>query len=139
MKYAFSLIAILVCLLAAPALGDDGHVPQATLDTLGLAQMETLSYEEGMQVRGMSGSAATIGMSVVTGLIIDPNTKSYIFGTGTNFAGACLETICPLSPPDPYHEQASGVDLGLEVFSGGEEFLGLLFGGAGGSAIALAR
>jgi len=139
MRYAFSLAAILASLLAAPAFADDGHVPQATLDTLGLANMETLSAEEGMQVRGMGGSAAVIGVSVVTGLIIDPDTKSYVFGTSTDFAGACLETVCPFSPPDPFQEHASALSLGLNVVSPLGAFDGLLIGGAGGSATALAQ
>ena len=142
MKYAFSLAAILVCLMALPAWAADGHVPQTTLARLGLAQMEILSDAEGLQVRGMGhghgghgggGAGAVIGSSMVTGLVIDQYTKSYVLGADTDMAAACLETVCSFTPPDPFIRHDSRVGLFLEV----QEYQGFLIGGAGGTATAL--
>lgn len=148
MRHALPFAAILACMLAAPVVADDGYVPQTILDQLGLAEMETLSAEDGLRVRGMGhgdkghgggGAAAVFGASSVTGLVIDPSTKSYIFGASSDFAAACSETICPPLPPDPYITHASTLDLGLTVVSPAGAFDGVLIGGAGGSALALAQ
>jgi hypothetical protein len=138
MKYALCLAAMLTFFPAAPALAEDGHVPQATLRALGLAGMDTVSDEEGTQVRGMaSGSGIAMSRSLVTGLLIDPNTKSYVWGTDLNIAAACLEASCIITAPDPYTETTSTIDLNLDVSSNFGTFSGVLIGGAGGFAQSL--
>jgi hypothetical protein len=138
MKYALALAAILTFFLAAPTLGDDGHVSQAALNALGLADMETVSDEEGAQVRGMaSGSGMSMSRSLVTGLLIDPNTKSHVWGTDLNIASASLEGCGIIVAPDPYTETASGINLNLDVVSTFGSFSGVLIGGAGGFAQSL--
>jgi hypothetical protein len=138
MKYALTMAAILTFLLAAPALADDGHIPQATLSALGLAGMDTVSDEEGTQVRGMaSGAGIALSRSMVTGLLIAPDTKSYVWGTDLNVAQACLDASCIVAAPDPYTETASTVELGLDVVTDSGSFSGVLIGGAGGYAFSL--
>jgi len=136
MKCAFSLAVIFAALVAAPALAGDGNVPQSTLNVLGLAGMETLSDAEGMDVRGLSGNAHTQGLSLVAGLLIDPATKSYIFGTDANYAHADAENAGLQVLTSAEHEQGSAVALSLDVTTLTSEFSGILIGGAGGFGFA---
>ena len=144
MRYAFSvsLVAVLVCLLTAPALAGDGNVPQSTLHSLGLAGMETVSDAEGMQVRGMSGCAQVSGLSLVTGLLLDPATNSYVWGTDANTARASAENAGCRIRAEASKEHLSTVELNLTVdIDDGlySHFEGYLIGGAGGSGFAWAK
>ena len=136
MRHTFSLAMMLSSLLTASALAGDGNVPQSTLNVLGLAGMEIVSDEEGMQVRGMSGAAATMGHSLVSGVLIDPGTNSYVFGVDANTASASLETTSFLPVTGPSHATLSTVNLSLSVTSPLGAFSGVLIGGAGGSGSA---
>ena len=136
MKYIFSVASAMVVLMASQAFAGDTRVPQATLDTLGLAGLETVSDEEGMQVRGMSASAMSMGLSLVSGLLIDPATKSFIFGTDANAASATAENAGKQVLTQASHIQSSSLNLSLNVTSVGGAFNGVLFGGAGGSGTA---
>ncbi len=136
MKYIFSVASAMVVLMASQAFAGDTRVPQATLDTLGLAGLETVSDEEGMQVRGMSASAMSMGLSLVSGLLIDPQTKSFIFGTDANAASATAENAGKQVLTQASHLQSSSLNLNLNVISVGGAFNGVLFGGAGGSGMA---
>jgi hypothetical protein len=139
MKCALSLAVVFAALVAAPVLADDGNVPQPTLNVLGLAGMETLSDAEGMHVRGLSGNAHTQGLSLVTGLLIDPATKSYVFGTDTNYAHADAENAGCMVFTWAEHEQASGVALSLDVTTLTSDFSGILLGAAGGFGYAASQ
>jgi hypothetical protein len=144
MRYAFSvsLVAVLVCLLAAPALAGDGHVPQSTLKSLGLAGMQPVSDAEGMHVRGMSGCARVMGISLVSGLLLEPSTKNFVFGSDANFVLANAENAGCRMRAEAFKQHMSHVALELTVDIGGGEyghFEGTLFGGAGGSGLAWAR
>ena len=136
MRHTFSLAVILTSLLTASALAGDGNVPQSTLSVLGLAEMVTVSDEEGMQVRGMSGVAATKGRSFVTGVLLDPGTNSHVSGTDANSAGSSLDTASSLPPAAVSHATASTMNLSLGVTSPLGSFTGTLIGGSGGSATA---
>jgi len=133
MRYAFALVAVL---MAAPVLAGDGHVPQSTLNAIGLAGMETLSDAEGMQVRGLSGNAHTQGLSLVSGLLIDLGTKSFVFGSDTNYSHGSAENAGLQVLTQATHIQASGLALSLDVTSPQGIFSGLLAGIAGGSGTA---
>ena len=136
MRYAFSLALamILASVLAAPALAGDGHVPQSTLDSLGLAGMQPVSDEEGMQVRGMSGAARVMGISLVSGLVLEPSTKSFVFGSDANFVMANGATVCCRGRIDVFKDHLSYVELQLSTSDAmGGIFEGSLYGGAGGT------
>ncbi len=139
MKCAFSLAVIFAALLAAPALAGEGNVPESTLNAFGLAGMETLSDAEGMQVRGLSGNAHTQGLSLVAGLLIDPDTKSYIFGSDVNYAHADAENAGCMVLTWAEHEQESGVGLALDVITLTSEFAGISIGLAGGYGYAVSQ
>lgn len=136
MRYAVSLAALLICLLAVSAFADEGRVSRSTLDAVGLGGMVTMSDAEGHHVRGSGGVAATAGLSIVSGMLIDPGTKSYVWGTDTNSAATGLE-LAYLARMDPFHIQASTISLGLTVTSSNGMFEGVLLVAAGGTATAL--
>ena len=136
MKYALSLAAILASLSAVPALAADGNVPRFTLDVFGLVGLETMSSEDGMQVRGMSGNAASMGLSLVTGVLFDPDTNSFVFGADANAAASSAENAGLQVLTRASHEQASGASLSLDVATLTSTFSGVLIGGAGGAATA---
>jgi hypothetical protein len=139
MRYAICLTAVLAALMAAPAFADSGNVSPSTLATLGLDGMEVLSDEDGMQVRGSGGSTATMGLSLVMGLMIEPSTKSFVFGSDVNTAAACAEVTCVVTDPIAEHTTVSAVALELNVVTTTSTYSGTLIGGAGGSGFAWAR
>lgn len=53
MKNALALV-VLLALVAVPALAEEGAVPQATLVSLGLGDLQRVSDAQGMQVRGQA-------------------------------------------------------------------------------------
>ena len=136
MKYVFSVASAMVVLMASQAFAGDNRVPESTLDSLGLAGMESVSDEEGMQVRGMSANAMSMGMSLVTGLLIDPGTKSFVFGADANMAAATAENAGKQILTQASTAQNSSVHLSLDTSSIGGVFSGYLYGTAGGSGTA---
>lgn len=70
------LASLVLALSAVPALADNGAVPQSTLQSVGLGQMQVLSDAEGMQIRGMSSFAASTNVGVSSGTLLDPLTGS---------------------------------------------------------------
>ncbi len=141
MRYAFSLflVAVLVCLSAAPAVAGDGSVSPSALRSLGLADMQVLSDTEGMQVRGMSGCARVMGLSLVNGLVLEPSTKNFLFGSDANFVRADAGADGCHIRADAYKEHLSYVDLHLYVDTGTSIYDGYLYGGAGGTGHAWAK
>jgi len=141
MRYAFSLsfVAILVCLSAAPAVAGDGSIPPSTLRSLGLADMQVLSDAEGMQVRGMSGCARVMGISLVSGLLLEPSTKNFVFGSDANFVMANAANSGCRMRAEAYKEHLSYVGLQLTVDTGSSHYEGSLYGGAGGTGLAWAK
>jgi len=140
--FSVALAVILASVLAAPAFAGDGHVPKSTLDRLGLAGMQPVSDAEGMQVRGMSGCARVLGRSLVSGLLLDPVTTSYVFGADSNSATSSAENGGCRVKAQATHQQLSNVSLSLTVsIDNGlsSVFDGYLIGGAGGSGMAWAK
>lgn len=141
MRYIFSLALamILASLVAAPALAGDGHVPRATLASLGLAGMQPVSDAEGMQVRGMGGAAWVKGISMVSGLVMEPSTKSFVFGSDANLVVANAEAAC-WRRVEVAKDHQSFVGLQLAVQNGPYSYFeGALYGGAGGTGRAGVR
>ena len=134
MKYTVTLAALSAMFLAGPAFAGDGHVPQSTLQSLGLGELQVISDAEGMTVRGMS-SATAWGTSIVSGLLLDPNTKSFVFGTDANKSGSTASGHSKFGVVAS-QENISGVELALAVETNTSSFTGLLIGGAGGSSFA---
>ena len=136
MRHAFALAVIFTYLLTTSVFAGNGKVPQSTLAMLGLAGMETVSDQEGMQVRGMSGAAATRGHSLVAGTLIDTGTSSHIIAVDANAAKSSMEAATSYGAPAASHATASSMNLSLGVTSPIGAFTGSLIGGAGGSASA---
>ena len=133
-----AMLFALAALICAPAMADN-HVPRATLEMLGLGEMEVLNDSQGMEVRGLSGNAVTMGLSMVSGLLIDTNTNSFVFGSDTNNAMATAENAGLHILTMVGHSQMSAVSLNLDVTTINGAFSGILMGGAGGNGAASAR
>lgn len=136
MRHVLLLAALVAVLSTSTAFAGDGHVPRATLDNLGLSGMEVLSDDAGAEVRGMSGNAMAMGLSLVSGVLIDPNTKSFVFGADVNQAMSSAENAGLQVLTRAQSQQASAIALNLDVTSVNGQFIGTLVGGAGGSAFA---
>jgi len=137
MKSTFTLAALTALLLAAPAQAGDGHISSETLSAVGLGGMQIVSDADGMQVRGMSGGASAWGISIVTGVLLDPATKSFIAGTDTNLSGS--KSSSGIKTITAFQTNFSALELGLTVNTNTSNFTGFLFGGAGGSSFASAN
>lgn len=136
MRYAYSLAFLLAPLMAASADAGDSHVPQSTLAAVGLADMQMLTDAEGAEVRGLSGNAAARGLSLVSGLLIDPATNSFVFGSDVNATMANAENAGLQVFTMANTFQNSAIALDLNVITGVSFYNGILFGAAGGNAFA---
>ena len=134
MKLTATLATLAALFLAAPVMAGDGHVPQSTLQSLGLGDMQVLSDDDGMSVRGMGGAKAW-GVSIVSGLLLDPNTKSFLFGSDANTSGSTA-TGGGKFGATAYQNNYSSIDLGLVVDTNTSSYAGFLYGGAGGYSFA---
>jgi hypothetical protein len=114
--------------MAEFAAGSDGEVSRATLFRLGLGGMELLTDADGAQIRG-EGIASSWGRSLVTGVLIDPVSSSYVTGTDTNGARSIEKRKG--KAVQAAHAQNSAINLSLSVTSNGFYF-GKLAAGAGG-------
>lgn len=126
--------ATVMLLLTASAFADNGNVRKSTLADLGLAGADILSDDEGMEIRGLSGNAAARGISLVTGLLLDPNSLSFVVGIDTNGAASSAENAGINILTKAAENQASAIDISLSVM-GTSIYNGILIGGAGGSAM----
>ena len=135
MKFAWSLAAVLGFVLSAEAFAGDGHVPQSLLVQVGLAGMERVPDEVGLQVRGRSGNVFSSGRSLVAGVLITPDTKNFVFGSDANLVIATGE-LAGVVDPIATHQTLSAVSLQLGVATNSFVFSGFLIGGAGGSGFA---
>ena len=76
MKNAAAL-AVLLALLAVPALAEDGAIPRATLVSLGLGDLQRISDAQGMQVRGQASFFSRVrGTSLLFGRLYEPATNT---------------------------------------------------------------
>ncbi len=101
--------------------------------------MEQISDSEGLQIRGMSAGAMSMGTSIVSGFLIDPATKSYVFGTDVNGAMSTAENAGLQVYTAAGHTQASSLALNLNVTTAISSFVGSLTGGAGGAGFAFGQ
>ncbi len=134
MKFVCTLGVILSALMATPSFAEQGRVPQSTLDSLGLAGMEIVSDTDGQQVRGMSGNAFATGLGIVSGVLLDPSSGSFVFGTDANTATASAENA-GLALTQAMQQNGSAINMTLNVASP-NVFTGMLIGGAGGGSSA---
>lgn len=109
---------------------------EATLGQFGLTNLQPVEQKEAVKVRGTGGSAATRGHSFLSGMLLDGNSKSYVFGVDTNMGFANLTQGGLVSAIDPFHSQESNLGLSLNVEN---MFRGVLLGGAGGTATSFFR
>jgi hypothetical protein len=126
------LLAMAVALWAEEAQASDRPVPASTLAAVGLPDLQMLNDAQGNEVRGMHRGAKAFGKSIISALILDPESNSFIVGTDANSATASVQGRFAAS------QQTSAVAVSLIVepsgnFSG---FSSAIIGGAGGSAFA---
>jgi hypothetical protein len=131
MKNAIAGLCVLFVTAAVPVFAEDGQVADSTLSALGLGGMQTISDAEGMEVRGMSSSALTMGTSLIFGQIIDPDTKSFVAGSDVSMARS-FEKRHGKGISSAKHVTGSALEMELEISSKLGKFEGELFGVAGG-------
>lgn len=109
---------------------------EQTLGQFGLSDLQPVERKVARKVRGTGGSAATRGHSFLSGMLLDGNSKSYVFGVDTNMGFATLTQGGLVDFVDPFHKQESNLGLSLDVEN---SFKGVLLGGAGGTATSYFR
>jgi hypothetical protein len=133
MKIGLTLVALLV--LAAPALADDGRIPQNALSRMGLGGMQVVSDAHGMQVRGLSSNAASGGTSLIVGQLVfnDASGTQFVTGSDFNTSRGTAENAGLNATSTASHSQGSGLilTLGPIVNLAGLQFDGALTGQAG--------
>ncbi len=138
MKNAIAGIALLLVVGATPVFAEDGQVADSTLAAIGLGDMQVVSDAEGMNVRGMSSSAMSMGTSLIFGQLLDPATKSFVVGSDVNVAGSTATNGGKNIVSQASHIQGSSLGLQLNVTTLTSNFSGILGGVAGGSGLAVA-
>ncbi len=84
-------LAVLLALVAVPAFAEE--VPQATLSSLGLGDMQVVSDAQGMQVRGMQSAFGMVkGTSLIFGQLLTPDTKNFVTFSSVNEVDGNAET-----------------------------------------------
>lgn len=118
--------------------GDSGKISEADarlLDDFGLQSVTPIERRTVLDVRGAGGAAQTTGFSFVSGILVDSETTSNIFGLDANFAFASLTLDDPFRIVDPVHQHQAQLELELTV----DDYFSTILGGAGGAATALFR
>ena len=111
-----ALVLVVVVLLAAPALAGDGDVPQGTLSSLGLGDMQSVSDAEGMQVRGRySWFASVKATSLIFGQLLTPDTKNFEVASSVNEVDAEEEHTRSGAELGVFKMHGVGLDLNLDV------------------------
>ncbi|HBV64048.1 MAG TPA: hypothetical protein DEF45_13625 [Rhodopirellula sp.] len=105
------------------------------LDDFGLQAVTPIERKTVLGVRGAGGAAQTTGFSFVSGILVDSDTTSNIFGLDANFAFASLTLDDPFRIVDPVHQHQAQLELELTV----DDYFSTILGGAGGAATALFR
>jgi hypothetical protein len=137
MRYALAIALVLSAWMVVPACA--GDVPLSTLKSLGLGSLKQMSDAEGAKVRGMSSGTSAMGTSLVSGLLIDPATKSFIFGASADAAMSSSENAGWGTYSEAGAETSSAMELNLTIDTGSSYFTGTLYGGAGGSSASFAQ
>jgi hypothetical protein len=134
MKCGLSLFALVV-LFAAPALAEDGNIPQGALSRLGLGGMQVVSDAHGMQVRGLSSNAASGGSSLLFGQLTFNSAvgTQFVVGSDFNTSRGTAENAGLNASSTANHSQGSGLilTLGPIIDLAGLQFDGALTGQAG--------
>jgi hypothetical protein len=137
---AIAIIAALFCVSSVmsqePANKKLSSKGEQTLSALGLGSLQPIEKKSVSKVRGTGGSAATRGHSFIAGMLLDGNSKSYVYGLDTNMGFATLEQCGIVNAIDPFHVQKSTLGLQLEVEN---SFRGAILGAAGGTATSYFR
>ncbi|MEI6526762.1 MAG: hypothetical protein WCP62_12095 [Planctomycetota bacterium] len=138
----FFFAIVSTTLITSVALADEPAIKKLTpkgqqmLGKLGLGGLQPIEKKDVSKVRGTGGSAATRGHSFIAGMLLDGNSKSYVYGVDTNGGFATLEQCGIASYIDPFHVQKSSLALQLEVEN---SFRGAIIGAAGGTATSYFR
>jgi hypothetical protein len=128
MKTALGLVVVML-LAATPALAGDGNIPQGTLASLGLGDMETVSDAEAMQVRGKCSWFGMVkGTSLIFGQLMTDNTKNFLVSSSVNEVDSNAEST--QAEERLFLMKTHGVELHLELDV--EGFDGKIQGWAGG-------
>ncbi len=126
-------VVVLLALVAVPTFGEEGTIPRATLRSLGLGDMQTMSDAQGMQVRGQSSAFGIVkGTSLVFGQLLTPDTKNFVVGSSVNEVDANAETtaVGMLTVTQDHHVF---LNLNLDVvYPGLTTYSGVIMAGAGG-------
>lgn len=137
-----ALVAVALVLLASgPAYAEDGNVPRSALAALGLAELEPMSDDAGLAVRGKTSSfAMVVGTSVVFGQLLTPDTKNFVVGSDTNMVSGNAESTSALGTLIVKKDHFSAIELALAVSTPSfGDFGGALVGSAGGFGVAAAK
>ncbi len=139
MRFAPIFAALVLSTAAISALAEDHRVPQNALAQLGLGKMQTVEQQRGLDVRGRGRYSLSMGLSFVSGVLLDPESSSFTGGSDTNTAFALSENVVPRSAAETNIDQGSQVEVQLNVNTNGNIFSGYIFGMAGGQAYSRAR
>lgn len=139
MRFIASLTAIALSLALNVGIASEPSNTRSDADQLlsqfGLETVQPIQKKTAASVRGEGGVAQTSGFSFVSGILVDPNTTSNIFGLDANSAFSLLTLDDPIRPADPIHQHQSQLELELIV----DSYFSNILGGAGGAAAAYFR
>lgn len=132
MKTFACVLTLSMCVLCGtPAVAGDGDISAETLSALGLSSLQTLTPEQGLEVRGQSSSfAMTIGTGLIFGQLVSQDTKNFLVGSDVNMVQSNAETTDSLGHSLAIKDHVSFVDL--ELYG-----VGKAVGSVGGQGMAL--
>lgn len=125
-----AVLGLFVAFVAAPVLAEDGNVSQDTLKALGLGEPEVLSDAQGMEIRGMSSSAAAFGASLLFAQLSD-SLGNFILASDLN-GGLASDENAGLSADSLATQGPQGSSIAISLTAG--PFAGTVLGNAGNAA-----
>lgn len=135
MKIGLTLVALLAAMLVGtPAFAEDGRVPQETLSSLGLGDLEVMSDVEGTEVRGRFSAAGMVkGTSLIVFQLLTPDTKNFVTGSSVNEVDGNVESTAfgTMTLTKNHLVFVDNVTLSVEI-DPGYSFLGIVNGNVGG-------
>jgi len=110
------ILSLLAIALAAPVMASE----PAELNSLGLGGLSVVSEESGMEVRGLSSSVYSSGLSAIRLFVIDPSTGSTFNANASNYSSGSDDAVTT-SISDIASATTAGFDV-LEVNIGSFTF-----------------
>jgi hypothetical protein len=126
-------------LIAGSTFADTGNVTPDALSALGLGDMQVVSDNDGMNIRGKSSAFSIVrGTTTIFGQLTTPDTQNFVVGSDVNSVHGNAENTnaAATATSAKDHASALGMQLGPISNNGSQVYLGSISASVGSAGIA---